>query len=286
MQEQKKISTFKKILLFLLFFLVLFFVYIHFIEPNWITVKEYAIVDNALPYSFHGLKIVHFSDILYSSQTKDKTLEKMVEKINALNPDVVVYTGDLISSSLHINEEAENKLKDLLKSIHANLKKYAVIGDTDYQNKIQYMNILESAEFMILNNKNDVLYYEGETPLLFIGTSSLLEHEYSFNDATTSTEDISSYYKIWLNHEPILLDHLEEYTIQPNLLFTGHTLGGLVKLPFHQTLLKQNGTKEYVSDYYEKGSMKLYINNGIGTYKYSVRFLNPPSINFYRLYQY
>ena len=212
-------------------------------------------------------------------------LDKLVNRINELNPDVVLFTGDLISNRIHINEEAENKLKEALSRIHANLKKYAVMGDNDYQDKIQYMNILEGASFTVLNNKNDVLYYGGETPILFIGTTSLLEQEYSLNDATTSMEDISSYYKIWLSHEPILMDHLKEYSIKPNLIFTGHTLGGLVRFP-HSTFLKQEGMEEYTNDFYEESTMKMYINYGIGTYKYNVRFLNPPSISFYRLYQY
>lgn len=285
-QENKKGNTFKKILLIFLLFVVLFYLYIRFVEPNRLVVKEYAIVDNNLPYSFHGMKIVHFSDILYGTSMNEKNLEKVVEQINSLKPDVVLFTGDLFNSSIKLNEEAKNKLKEILKKIEATYKKYAVVGDNDYIDKNSFNDIMENAGFLILNNKNDFLYYGGNDPLLFIGTDSLLEKEYDITAANTSSEDITSVYKIWLSHEPIILDELQNENITPNLIFTGHTLHGLIKTPFGGTLLKQQGVNHYVEAVYQKENIKMYISSGLGTYKYNIRFLNPPSINLYRLYQY
>lgn len=285
-KEIKKGSTFKKILLVFLLLIVLFYLYIRFGEPNRLVVKEYAIVDNNLPYSFHGMKIVHFSDILYGTTMNEKNLEKVVEQINALKPDVVLFTGDLFNSSIKLNEESKNKLKEILKNIEATYKKYAVVGDNDYIDKNSFNDIMESAGFFILNNKNDFLYYGGNDPLLFIGTNSLLEKEYDIKTAYTSIEDITSVYKIWLSHEPIILDELEKENITPNLIFTGHTLNGLMKTPFRGTLLKQQGVNHYLNNVYKEENTSMYISSGLGTYKYSVRFLNPPSINLYRLYQY
>lgn len=285
-QENKKGNTFKKILLIFLLLVVLFYLYIRFVEPNRLVVKEYAIVDNNLPYSFHGMKIVHFSDILYGTSMNEKNLEKVVEQINSLKPDVVLFTGDLFNSSIKLNEEAKNKLKEILKKIEATYKKYAVVGDNDYIDKNSFNDIMENAGFLILNNKNDFLYYGGNDPLLFIGTDSLLEKEYDITAANTSSEDITSVYKIWLSHEPIILDELQNENITPNLIFTGHTLHGLIKTPFGGTLLKQQGVNHYVEAVYQKENIKMYISSGLGTYKYNIRFLNPPSINLYRLYQY
>ncbi len=284
--EKRKHSFVKKTILFLILFLGCFFSYIHFVEPNIITVKEYAIVDNKLPYSFHGLKIVEFSDVYYGCNMDEKKLEKIITKINELKPDVVFYAGDLICNSVVINEESENKVKELLGTIQAKLKKYAVLGDQDYTDKIRYMELLESAEFTILNNKSDLLYYGSAEPILFIGTTSLLEKEVNLEEAITNTEDISSYYKIWLSHEPLIMDRLENFSVKPNLIFSGHTLGGLFRLPFFSTMFQEEGTGNYTKDFYQKGIMKMYISNGVGTSKYPVRFLNPPSISLYRFYQY
>lgn len=289
-EEEKKVqqkgSFFKKILLVFLLIVVLFYLYIRYVEPNRLVVKEYAIVDNNLPYSFHGMKIVHFSDVLYGTTMNEKNLEKVVEQINTLKPDVVLFTGDLFNSSIKLNENAKDKLKDILKNIEATYKKYAVVGDNDYIDKNSFNEIMESAGFFLLNNKNDFLYYKGNDPLLFIGTNSLLEKEYDMETAYTSSEDITSVYKIWLSHEPIILDELQNENKHANLIFTGHTLNGLIKTPFGGTLLRQQGVNHYTDDIYKEENVGMYISSGLGTYKYNVRLFNPPSINLYRLYQY
>ncbi len=285
-ESKTKGNIFKKIGIVLLLVLVLFYLYIRFGEPNQLEVKEYAIVDNHLPYSFHGMKIVHFSDILYGTSMNEKNMEKVVEQINKLKPDVVLFTGDLLNSNIKLNEEAKNRLKEILSKIEATYKKYAVVGDSDYADKNSFNDIMESAGFLILNNKSDYLYYGGNDPILFIGTNSLLEKEYNIEVANQRTEDTTSIYKIWLNHEPIILDALNDKGINPNLIFVGHTLKGLITFPFGGVLLKQEGIQDYYGSYYENENSKMYITSGLGTYKYNVRFLNPPSINLYRLYQY
>ena len=284
---QKKTSKiFKKIGLVFVLFFVLFYLYIRFVEPRTFVVREYAIVDNLLPSSFHGLKIVHFSDVLYGSSVNENNLKEIVAKINELKPDVLIFTGDLFNRSIRLNEEEKNKLKEILKPLSATYKKYAIIGDNDFMDKTSYSEIMESADFMILNNKNDALYYKGNDPILFIGTNSLLENEHNRELASTLNEEMSTCYKIWLNHEPEILDKMIDYTVKPNLIFAGHTLNGLVSMPFGGTLFHQEGTSSYIQNYYEKDGIKMYISNGLGTYKYNVRFLNYPSISLYRLYQY
>lgn len=285
-KEKKKKNPFKVIAILVVLVGILFYLYIHTVEPNMLVTHEYAIVDNELPYSFHGLKIVHFSDILYGSTMNEKNLEKVVTKINQLRPDILIFTGDLFNSTINLNEETKNKCKEILSGLTATYKKYAVIGDNDYIDKNSYMEIMESADFMILNNKSDLFYYGGNEPIMFVGTSSLLERENDIENANKTQEDVSTPYKIWLNHEPVILDELLNHSIKPNLIFAGHTLKGLSYSPFGGTLLKQNGVENYNGVYYEKEGIKMYVSSGLGTYKHSVRFLNPPSITLYRLYQY
>lgn len=282
----KKGSFFKKIVIVLLLLLIVFYLYIRFGEPNRLVTHEYAIVDNNLPYSFHGLKIVHFSDILYGSTINEKNLNKVVEKINEWKPDVLIYTGDLLNNTVKLNDTDKSTIKEILAKTTATYKKYAVIGDNDYVDKNAYIEIMESSGFMVLNNKNDLLYYGGNEPLVFMGTNSLLEQEYDVTMANTSIEDISNAYKIWIGHEPVIIEELFRSEIKPNLIFTGHTLKGLIKFPFGGYLLNQQGVNSYMEDSYEIDSTKMYISSGLGTYKYPIRFNNPPSINLYRLYQY
>ncbi len=284
-QEPEKRSLLKKVLFFFFIIILLFYFYIRFIEPNSIKIYEYAVIDEQLPDSFDGIKIIHFSDVLYGSTINTKNLQQVIKKINDLKPDIVIFTGDLFNSSIKLNDMAIESIKEELKQIQVTLKKYAVIGNSDYTDKETYLEIMNDAGFLVLENTFDLLYYGGNDPLMFVGTSSSLEQEQDINASITSEEETQDYYKIWLNHEPIIMDELANTENKPNLIFSGHTLGGLIKMPFIGYLLKQNGISTYTDSYYAYDNMKMYISKGLGTYKYNVRFKNMPSINLYRFYK-
>ncbi len=272
----------KKILLFLILFILGFYLYIRYVEPNWITVQEQAIYDENLPSSFDGLKITHFSDILYGETIDAQNIAKIVAKINELNSDIVLFSGDLFNDTYQLNNQDIEHLKENFKNIHANIKKYAVIGDNDVINKDLYLEILEFSNFVVLDNQNDLLYYDGNDPILFVGTSSIKENLLDIEKASArENEPSNQYFTIWLSHEPTILNQ----NITPNIIFAGHTLKGLTTLPFKGFLLNQEEINEFTKNQYKKNNTKMYITSGLGTYKIPIRFLNRPTINFYRLYK-
>ena len=267
-----------------LFLIGAFIIYIHIIEPKLFITHEEAIVDSELPLEFNGFKIVQFSDIHYGSTINNQELKKIVNMINELKPDVIVYTGDLLDDSINMKEENYEQIATILSDLKATLKKYAVIGNSDYINKDKYIEIMEKAQFKVLQNENDLLYYKGNMPIQFIGTSSSLEQEMDIEKATQIDNNDLTFFKVWLHHEPIIFDTLLETELRPNVILTGHTLSGLVKIPFYGSLLTQDGVDKYTDNYYHRKKMSMYISNGLGTYKYPIRFLNFPSITLYRLY--
>ena len=288
--ETKKIKNswikkFIKFFLLILVFLGLFFyLYIRYFEPKMVIVNEKSIIDSNLPESFNGFKIVHFSDIFYGSSINDKELKKIVKKINELKPDVIVYTGDLFNNTININDENIENIKNILKNTEAKFKKYAIIGDSDYINKDKYLEIMNGANFTFLDNEDDFIYYKGNDPLQFVGTSSILGGENNIDKFISKNLNDPEYFQIWLNHEPIIIDNLLDNEIHPNILLTGHTLYGIVNFPFMGYLLKLDGISKYTNDFYHKKRINMFVSNGLGTYKYNIRFMNIPSINFYRLY--
>lgn len=283
--ESSKTKKILKSFLFILLLIgILFYLYIGHIEPNIIKINEQAIINTELPSEFNGFKIVHFSDIHYGSTINDKGIETIAKKINELNPDIVVYTGDLLDDSINLSEDNIKNIKSNLKKVKATIKKYAVIGDSDYINKDMYLEIMNEAGFTVLENENDLVYYKGNTPLMFIGTSSILEGENDIDKAVTTENNDIEYFKIWLNHEPAIFDTIIDKDLRPNILLTGHTLGGLINIPFYGYILDQDGISKYTKNYYHKKKISMYTSTGLGTYKYNVRFMNTPSINFYRLY--
>ena len=94
-----------KILFFLIILFVLLFLYARYINTSGFIVKEVAIIDEEMDANYNGFKIVHFSDLHYGRTTFEEDLNKIVEEINKLEPDVIVFTGDLFDTDSVSDED-------------------------------------------------------------------------------------------------------------------------------------------------------------------------------------
>ena len=281
-EEKKGHHILIKILLFLLTIVGLVFCYMYFFEPKTIITHEYAIVNEALPDSFNGFKIAHFSDIHFGRTTNEKEVQKVVSLLNEMKPDIIVFTGDLFDNYITLSEDNKEFLKSELSKLSSTIGKYAVMGDTDYIDEGAFKEIMEGAGFTILENTNVPIYYEGNTPIYLSGVSSITKESPDYTNAFKKTAE-GNFYQILLCHEPILFRNVSNDT---NLVLSGHSLGGLVRIPFLGGLIKKDNVGEYELGKYTTNSSTLFVSNGIGTENLSLRFLNYPSINLYRMYNY
>lgn len=280
-EEQDEKHSLKKILTISISLLILIILYAYFIGTSFLDVNEYKIESSIIPNSFNGIKAVHISDIHYGIINKDK-LENMINKVNELKPDIIFFTGDLIDKNITATDELKNGLISSLSKLNSSYK-YAIYGNEDYNNDF-YKEIITSSDFVLLENEAKLLYYKDSIPIEIIGFNSL-ETNPNYTDMNNLLEDTdnSTLYKIVLIHEPDSLDNFINY--EPNLILSGHTLGGLVKLPLGKPLFLPENGKTYYEEYYEINNSKVFISNGIGTSNLSIRLNNHPSINFYRFYK-
>lgn len=286
--DKYKVNKLK--ILFVTIFLI--FIYIgltiiwsRFISTGGLEVKEYKIINNKLPESYKGLKIVHLSDIHYGKTIDKRKLDKIVEKVNLINPDLVVFTGDLIDKDTEITDKIIKDLTVELKKIDAKYGKYTIKGNHDYTSD-SFIEIMENAEFNLLDNSNDLIYNNKNDSILILGLSSSIKTEIDYSSALSyflsegSNKDIFS---IALMHEPDNIDDLlTNHSI--DLAMAGHSHGGQIRLPFIGSATKTNGAIKYDNEYYKVNNTDLYISYGIGTTTYPFRLFNRPSINFYRIY--
>lgn len=270
----------KKTNYFIIFIFIIFlcFLYARYIGTKGLIVKEYGIINNNLPESFTGFKMVHFSDIHYRSEKDIDIIKNVVTKINELKPDVIVFTGDLIDKTYKPTEEEINNISKELNNLKANINMFSVRGNEDI-NKY-YDSIITKTNFIELNNLNKFVYYESNIPILFIGLDDYIKSEQ--NIETAFNYEDNNYYKILLAHEPDSYNNIKNYNI--NLMLSGHSLNGQVRFPFIGGIIKPNGAKTYYDEKYIINNTEMYISGGIGEIKYPIRFLNKPSINFYRFY--
>ena len=255
--------------------------YARYVGTTGIKVIETSIVNDNLPPSFTGFKVVTIADIHYGKTTTDKDIKKIVEKTNELKPDIVIFLGDLFDKEVKLTDKNVTTLKEELKNIDASLGKYAIKGDNDYTNIENFETIFKYADFDILDNSNTLLFYKGNTPIKIVGTTSLLKGKPNIDEAFKN-EDENKYFTILVSHEPNTINEIKENNV--DVMFTAHSLGGLVNGPFIGGIFKFKGSDNYLSGEYKVKNTMMYVNTGIGTYKYDFRWFNKPSINLYRLY--
>lgn len=274
---KRKLGIIPKIFLFLLVIIVVLFTWMHFIEPKLLIVEDYSIESKKIPSSFKGFTIVQFSDIHFGRTTNEKEVLKIVDKINECKADIVLFSGDLFDSYIQLSDTNINFLKDAFKKINSNIGKYAVMGDQDYLNKDAFEQILEDGQFKILNGNNEAIYYQGNTPIYINGISSITKNKLDYSKAFIKEQNT---FQLFLSHEPSIFDNIKN---KADVVFSGHSLGGLIRLPFNGRIIKKDNISKYEKGKYIIDNSTLFVSNGIGTENYSLRFLNVPSIYCYHL---
>ena len=270
---------YRKFLILIGVLLLLLLVWGKFIEPNMLVIRDYKIEAQGLPKSFNGVRIVHFSDLHYGL-TKEKKLEKIVDNINSLHPDIVIFTGDLVDLSHDLTDDDIKVLVKNLKNINAKLGKYAIYGNHDVKNS-NYDDIMYDAKITVLKNNYDTVYNKTNEGILIYGLDDTLEGTPKINNINNKeVKNIKN--RIILVHEP---DYIDEFikNYDASLVLSGHSHGIQVNV-LGANLFLPKGSKKYYKDYYEVSSTPLYISNGVGCSGINFRLFSVPSINFYRLY--
>ncbi|WP_418983806.1 metallophosphoesterase [Alistipes sp.] len=92
-------------------------------------VTETEVCSAKLPEAFDGLRIVQLSDIHVGTLVRpERELSRLVDSVNSLRPDLVVFTGDLANVRY---TELNDRVQRLLGGLHAPLGVYSVTGNHD-----------------------------------------------------------------------------------------------------------------------------------------------------------
>lgn len=266
------------IFIYILLIIGLIIIYSRYIATTGIQIKEYSVINNKIPESFKGFKVVHFSDLKYGSTTDQKYLKKLVNKINELNPDIIIFTGDLITSNYKLTDNDKKSIIENLNKLDPKIDIYSIRGDNDINET--YNSIITQTKIIEINNLNKLIYYKGDTPIMLIGLDDSINGNQSLDMAFNYEEN--NYYKILITHEPDTYEKIKDKNI--DLFLAGHSLNGQIRLPFIGSVYTPTGAKKYYDSKYKIDNTEIYISNGLGTSKIPYRLNNRPSINLYRFY--
>lgn len=253
-------------------------IYVTFIERKLLVVKK---IDSNVLKEEVGLKLVQFTDTQLGEYYTIDDLKRAVDKINSVNPDIVVFTGDLID---HANKyEDINKVSGVLKKINANVGKYAIFGNHDYGGGAEwyYENIMEEAGFDVLRNEKVSLTYNDKLINIIGADDGLMRKLNAQNCINGVSEDAIN---ILLLHEPDLIQEFYNYPI--DLALCGHSHGGQVYIPFYGPLVNNYLAKNYSKGLYYLDNDRetvLYVDSGLGNTKVPFRMCNIPRVTLFNI---
>lgn len=270
-----------KIFIFLFLIVISVLLYATYVGTSGLITKEYVINNDSLPADFDGLKVVHFSDLHYNRSIDEKKVSKIVEEINLINADIVVFTGDLIDKDMDIPSNGYSFLTSALKNIKARYGKFAVLGNHDYFNKDKIIKVFDDSGFNYLENDYETIINKYNEKIYIMGIGNVT---YNLDNVLDMVDDIKEKdgFKIALVHEPDISDEIMN-NVDVNLILGGHSHNGQFRLPFIGVLYTPDGAKKYYDEYYKVNDTDIYVSSGIGVSSLNVRFFNRPSINFYRI---
>jgi predicted MPP superfamily phosphohydrolase len=250
------------------------------IARHEIDITHRTIVIPGLPESFHGFRIVQVSDIHLKEFTEASFLKLVLHEVNALKPDLVALTGDYVSYGPIERKRSIGwayECGELLTRIQCPLR-YAILGNHDcIVNEAAAIDALTSHGIPVLNNAAVPLEREGAR-IWLAGLADAIGGNPGpdFNKAIPKTAARDKEKVILMGHEPDIAPAAAKFNV--DLMLSGHTHGGQVRIPFVPPMNLPPLGKRYVEGRFQIGPMQLYVNRGIGTVGLPFRLNCPPEI--------
>ena len=259
------------------------------------TVNRQEVTLKDLPPAFDGMKIVQFSDVHLGSWGSRKQLQKALNTMNDLHPDVIFFTGDMFN---YCTADGQG-FGDILQTLRAPFGIYTILGNHDYGDYINWPSpaakqknmddlklFYQKLGWKLLLNEH-VILRKGADSIALIGVQNWgASHRFqrfaNINQAQKGTETMAI--QLLLSHDPSFWDKIISKKYQNiDITFSGHTHGGQVGIDcfnIHWSPITW-AYRHWCGLYSNPASptpQYLYVNQGLGNIGYSGRIGIMPEI--------
>lgn len=252
------------------------------VEPFWIDQHEITFPIANLPAEFENFRIAHLTDLHAGQNVPISYLARAVDGVNAAKCDCVVVTGDLITH----DADAIDPVVNVLSRLHAPV--IVTFGNHDYnpgggipggvtELVDQMAPKLRRIGCRVLRNQAMALQRK-DARLWFVGLEDLYTTRFSPQVAFAAVPPDEP--KICLSHNPDGTQRLLPF--HPDLILSGHTHGGQVRLPFWGAIILPTSNKKLDQGRFILPHGQLYVSRGVG-FLMRVRFDCRPEIPIVRL---
>lgn len=266
-----------------------------------LVVNRVTVQSERLPESFEGFRVAQFSDVHVGSMVNpERELCRLVDTLNALRPDLVVFCGDLVNIRA---SELDGRVREILAGLEAPCGVYSVTGNHDvgvYIRDTLSMPPAENLSRLVAAQRSmgwhvleDTTAYivRGRDSIALTGISfdaELQEFRHSFHlpeldlsDAYRGVPD--SLFDITLSHLPQLWPNITALG-RGDLTLSGHVHSMQLQLHlFGRRLSPAQWLYDRWSGRYDSPGSTLYINDGIGYVGYPMRLGAYPEITLFTL---
>lgn len=277
-----------------------FFAWGAFSDVYRFKVEKVTITSPKLPASFDGLKILQISDIHFVSWVGNKHFKEAVALINHQKPDLVVFTGDLVTFR---SSEAKEFIP-FMREITAPYGVYSILGNHDYgdyiywdskekkqENMEELFAMYKSAGWQLLRNETRYVKNKANDSIAIIGVENWSSNTRfpSKGDIKLAMKNVSDNgFRILLTHDPSHWREVKDKKTPIDLTVSGHTHGMQIayigkRYQSSPISLVQPYWAGLYQDTVRGREMSLYVNTGLGTVSYLSRVGVLPEITLITL---
>lgn len=251
--------------------------------PWSLRVARQGVSVNGLAPGYSGLRVLQISDIHHGPRIPGSFVRHVVRCGLSLNPDLVVLTGDYI----HNFPEQADEVAELLQPLVASVPTVGVLGNHDwYGGGLPVRAALERVGVRMIDNDRCWLAESGELAdsggLCLAGVGDLYEDTVDFDAALSGVPDETP--RLLLSHNPDVAELPALSSHRVDLMLSGHTHGGQIRLPVIGTpgVPSRYGQK-YARGLVQGPNCRVHVSAGVGMSIAPVRFGVPPEINLLTL---
>ncbi|MEX0906479.1 MAG: metallophosphoesterase [Balneolaceae bacterium] len=239
-------------------------------------------IDVSYSMAEHGIedmepfRIIHISDLHADKYTLENKTDRYVQMVQKANPDLVFFTGDLVTAGMEFIESGA----DALFKIEATYGTFAVLGDHDYWSGAdEITHALEERGIRVLRDENHWIEHAGEQIKLTGFTEIYSTRPESEIIDRLMAEDRGEKMRILFSHQAS--ERLIEKALEENVhqLLAGHTHGGQIRIPFFfYPMTASLMETRYIRRDSWLGSTLLNVNSGLGFTLAPIRYNAPAEV--------
>lgn len=241
------------------------------VRRRWFRVVEREVKVAGLDPALDGLRVAQLSDLHVGMLTPKSWALAWSRAANRAKPDLVVVTGDMVTSGVDFHDDIAEALGEL----RAPLGVYASMGNHDYFGEGEpLVSLLIGRSIRVLRNEGRVVEHRGGRLWLA-----------AIDDTWTRRDDMALAMKdrpegvpaLLLAHDPARFDEAAERGVE--LVLSGHTHGGQLAIPFLARKLSLSAfAHKYNMGFYRRGRSILYVHPGLGTTGPPIRIGAAPEV--------